>query len=83
MLIVCSDAERAAADRRLDDVTRLFAVAPKRAVVKGKDIDAEIVRYTESAEADALFLNAAAHPLSDLKQEIIRQVSTPVMVVPA
>jgi hypothetical protein len=83
LLIVCSDAERAAAEARLDEVARAFAAAPKRAVVRGKDIDAEIVRYTESAEADALFLNAAAHTLSDLKQEIVRQVSTPVMVVPA
>jgi len=83
LLIVCRDAERTAAEARIDDVARLFTVAPKRAIVRGKDIDAEIVRYTDSSEADALFLNAAAHSLSDLKQEIIRQVSTPVMVVPA
>ena len=83
LLIVCSDADRAAADARLDEVARLFAKPPQRAFVRGKDIDAEIVRYTDSAGADALFLNAAAHPLSKLKQEIIRQVSTPVMVVPA
>lgn len=83
LLIVCGDADREAAGARLEDVTKLFASAPKQAVVPGKDIDAEIVRYTESSEADALFLNAAAHTLSDLKQEIIRQVSTPVMVVPS
>jgi nucleotide-binding universal stress UspA family protein len=82
LLIVCSDTERAAAEARLEEAARPFAAAPKRAVVRGQDIDAEIVRYTESSEADALFLNAAAHTLSDLKQEIIRQVSTPVMVVP-
>ena len=82
LLIVCTDAERAAAEARIDEVARLFAHAPTRAVVKGKDIDAEIVRYTGSSGADALFLNAAAHTLSDLKQEIIRQVSAPVMVVP-
>ena len=34
-------------------------------------------------EGRTVFLNAAAHSLSDLKQEIIRQVSTPVMIVPA
>ena len=62
---------------------RLFASPPTRAIVRGKDIDAEIVRYTDSSGADALFLNSAAHSLSDLKQEIIRQVSVPVMVVPA
>jgi nucleotide-binding universal stress UspA family protein len=83
LLIVCGDAERDAAEARLDEVTRLYAKPPKRAVVRGKDIDAEIVRYTDASGADALFLNAGAHPLSDLKQEIIRQVSAPVMVVPA
>lgn len=83
LLIVCNDAERGAAETRMDDVARLFATQPARAFVTGKDIDREIVRYTDSSGADALFLNAGAHPLSDLKQEIIRQVSAPVMVVPA
>ena len=82
LLIVCEDSDRAAAETRVDEVAQLFAAPPRRALVKGKDIDAEIVRYTDSSGADALFLNAGAHPLSDLKQEIIRQVSAPVMVVP-
>jgi len=86
LLIVCADADRPAADGRIDEVARLFSgskTPPQRAIVRGKDIDKEVVRYTDSSGADALFLNAAAHTLSDLKQEIIRQVSVPVMVVPA
>ena len=83
LLIVCNDAERPSAEARIDEVARLFAAPPRRAIVRGKDIDAEIAHYTDSSEADALFLNAAAHTLSDLKQEIIRQVSAPVMIVPA
>ena len=83
LVIVCNDADRIAAETRLDEVARLFTKPPTRSFVTGKDIDAEIVRYTDSSGADALFLNAGAHPLSDLKQEIIRQVSAPVMVVPA
>jgi nucleotide-binding universal stress UspA family protein len=83
LIIVCSDGEREAAEARLSEVARLFAAAPTRTFVRGKDIDAEIVRYTDLSGADALFLNAGAHPLSELKQEIIRQVSAPVMVVPA
>ena len=83
LLIVCDDVERVAAEARMDEVAHLFAAPPTRAFVKGKDIDAAIVRYTDASGADALFLNAGAHPLSDLKQEIIRQVSAPVMVVPA
>jgi len=83
LLIICEDEQRMAAEARVDEVAQLFATPPARAFVKGKDIDAEIVRYTDSSGADALFLNAGAHPLSNLKQEIIRQVSAPVMVVPA
>lgn len=83
LLIVCGDAERGAAEARLDEVARLFASPPKRAVLRGKDIDAEITRYAGSVDADALFINAAAHQISDLKQDLIRQVSTPVMIVPA
>ena len=83
LLIVCADTERPSAEGRIDEVARLFATPPQRAIVRGKDIDKEIVRYTDSSEADALFLNAAAHTLSDLKQEIIRQASAPVMIVPA
>jgi universal stress protein A len=83
LLIVCSDADRPAAQERIDEVARLFATPPQQAIVRGKDIDAEIVRYADSSAADALFLNAAAHTISELKQEIVRQVSAPVMVVPA
>jgi nucleotide-binding universal stress UspA family protein len=83
LIIVCGDVERDAAETRVAEVERLFPTAPTRAIVSGKDIDREIVRYTDSSDADALFLNAGAHPLSDLKQEIIRQVSAPVMVVPS
>lgn len=83
LIIVCGDDDRGAAEARTAEVGRLFATPPKQAFVRGKDIDAEIVRYTGSIDADALFLNAGAHPLSELKQAIIRQVSAPVMVVPA
>lgn len=83
LMIVCNDDERPSAETRIDEVARLFGSAPHRAVIRGKDIDSEIVRYTDACHADALFLNAAAHTLSDLKQEIIRRVSTPVMIVPS
>jgi len=82
LLIVCAETERSSAEGRIDEVARHFQSPPTRAIIRGKDIDAEIVRYTDSSGADALFLNAAAHTLSDLKQEIIRQVSAPVMIVP-
>jgi nucleotide-binding universal stress UspA family protein len=61
----------------------LFAgVNVKPIVLQGKDIDSELVRYARVADADALFLNAAGHEISARKQDIIRQVDAPVMLVP-
>lgn len=85
LIIVCEDVEQAAAEALVSQMTdELFAgIETKPIVLKGKNIDAELVRYVRGADADALFLNAAAHEISTLKQEIIRQVETPVMLVPA
>jgi nucleotide-binding universal stress UspA family protein len=85
LIIVCQEPERVAAESLLaeigDGVFKDIEVKP--IILTGKDIDAELVRYARGADADALFLNAAAHEISKLKQEIIRQVDTPVMLVPA
>jgi len=51
--------------------------------LKGKNIDAELVRYVRGRMPMPSSSNAAAHEISTLKQEIIRQVETPVMLVPA
>jgi nucleotide-binding universal stress UspA family protein len=85
LIIVCEDPEQIAAESLLAEMTEgLFAgVETKPILLKGKGIDAELVRYVRGADADALFLNAAAHEMSTLKQDIIRQVDTPVMLVPA
>jgi nucleotide-binding universal stress UspA family protein len=85
LIIVCADDEQTAAQALIDEMGRdLFAgVNVKPIVLQGKDIDAELVRYARGAEADALFLNAVAHEISERKQDIIRQVDTPVMLVPA
>ncbi len=85
LLIVCEGPERGAADSVISEMTKeLFSdVNVKPVVLAGKDVDAELVRYARGADADALFLNAAAHEISMRKQEIIRQVATPVMLVPS
>jgi len=84
LIIVCDDGTRAAADALIAEMTAdLFAgVNVKPIVLQGKDIDSELVRYARGADADALFLNAAAHEISARKQDIIRQVDAPVMLVP-
>ncbi|MGA8808523.1 MAG: universal stress protein [Thermoanaerobaculia bacterium] len=84
LMIVCDDTNRAPADTLVAEMTAdLFAgVTVKPVVLQGKDVDAELVRYARGADADALFLNAAAHEISARKQDIIRQVDAPVMLVP-
>jgi len=84
LMIVCQDAEQVAAEALLAEMQGLFdGVDTKPILLKGKDVDAELVRYVRGADADALFLNAGAHEISTLKQDIIRQVDTPVMLVPS
>ncbi|HEX7679890.1 MAG TPA: universal stress protein [Thermoanaerobaculia bacterium] len=85
LIIVCEEVDQAAAEALVTQMTdELFAgIETKPIVLKGKNIDAELVRYVRGADADALFLNAAAHEISTLKQDLIRQVETPVMLVPA
>jgi nucleotide-binding universal stress UspA family protein len=85
LMIVCDDKGREAADALLAEMkgTIFAGVETNVAVLQGKNVDAEIVRYARGADADALFLNAGAHRISSLKQDIIRQVDTPVMLVPA
>jgi nucleotide-binding universal stress UspA family protein len=84
LMIVCDDANRAPADALIGEMTAdLFAgVNVKPVVLQGKDVDAELVRYARGADADALFLNAAAPEISVRKKDIIRQVDAPVMLVP-
>jgi nucleotide-binding universal stress UspA family protein len=85
LIIICDGVDREDAESLVSDMRAgLFdGIDAKPVVLRGKDIDAELVRYVRAAGADALFLNAGAHEISKLKQEIIRQVDTPVMLVPA
>jgi nucleotide-binding universal stress UspA family protein len=85
LMIVCDDTRRGPADALIGEMTAgLFAgVDVKPIVLEGKDIDDELVRYAKGADADALFLNAAAPEISTRKKDIIRQVDIPVMLVPA
>ena len=85
LIIVCDKPGRVAADTLLAQMTgEMFAGIQARSIVlEGKDVDAELVRYAKGVDADALLLNAGAHEISKLKQDIIRQVDTPVLLVPA
>ncbi len=84
LIIVCEEPERVASQDFLDAMAaETFDGAHIRPVVlQGKDVQAELARYARAVDADALFLNAGAHEISTLKQDIIRKVDTPVMLVP-
>lgn len=84
LLTVCDEAQRASAERMLDDLSaRLLPGIPtRRTIVRGTDVEKEIRRYVEKSDADALFVNAQSS-LSPMKVDIIRQISAPVMIVPA
>src|SRR5258708_2531390 len=84
LIIVCEEPERVASQDFLDVMAaETFDGAHIRPVMlQGKDVQAELARYARTVDADALFLNAGAHEISTLKQDIIRKVNTPVMLVP-
>lgn len=80
LVTVCKEGDRAAALAFLDEVSP--SAEARKAVVAGDDVEREVVRYTQKADADAIFVNAADAP-SPLKIEIVRKAPVPVMMVPA
>ena len=83
LLTVCPDSEKSNAERMLDELigASLAGINARRAIVRGSDIEREVVRYTDKIKADVVFLNAKQE-LSEAKIDIIRHVPAPVMVVP-
>ena len=84
LLTVCNESQRAAAEKMLDELTArsLAGITARRTIVRGTDVEKEICRYVERADADVLFVNAQTS-ISPMKVDIIRQLSAPVMIVPA
>ena len=84
LVTVSSDAEAAAAETLLASLAaeRLASIRSSKAVLRGTDVDREVIRHIEKSNADSLFMNAADEP-SPLKIELIRRAPVPVMMVPA
>ena len=57
-LIVCGDADRDAAESKVDDISSRLGISSKRAVITGENVDREVVRYVADSNADAVFVNA-------------------------
>ena len=83
LVMVCSDAEAANAEKLLDDLSArvLPGMAVKRSILRGHDVEKEILHYAREVDADAVFLNAEGAP-SESKVDIIRHSPVPVMIVP-
>jgi len=82
LVMVCDDGDFSAADAKLAEINgRLFGGTAVMKPIAGSNVERELIRYADHAAADALFINAR-HDLGGVKQEIIRNTSTPVMIVP-
>ena len=79
LVTVCSDDDRTRAEEMLSAIAADVPAA-KIAIVRGKDPEDELLRYTTKVDADAIFLNAAAEP-SKRKIDIVRHADVPVMIV--
>ena len=79
LVTVCSDEEQAGAEEMLSGIAAKVPGA-KIAIIRGKDPEDELLRYTTRVDADAIFLNAAAEP-SQRKIDIVRHANVPVMIV--
>jgi len=83
LVTLCEDSERSAAQALLENLTRSSeGVMIKTKILRGSDIEREIVRYAGKNDADVIFLNAEQQ-MGQPKIEIIRHAATPVMIVPA
>lgn len=78
LVTICDERDRAEAERNL---TELASSNAKTAIVRGSDIDSEIVRYTKRVNADVVVLNAKQE-LSSIKVDVIRNAATPVLIAP-
>lgn len=83
LLMVCQESDRTAAQSRLEEVAArlLSGVNVKKVVITANNVEREIGRYTAESDADVVMVNARRE-IGTVKQDIIRRIATPVMVVP-
>ena len=82
LLSVCPDADRSAAEARVQTVAeRMTGANVKRAIVRGNDVEEGLAKYVKDTNADVVFVNAQKE-IGSVKRDIIRQIRVPVMSVP-
>jgi nucleotide-binding universal stress UspA family protein len=75
LVAVCGDEER-------EETEALIARLGKGTIIRGSDIEREILRFATRVSADAIFLNME-ETLGQRKIDMLRHAPTPVMIVPA
>jgi nucleotide-binding universal stress UspA family protein len=82
LITICEAADQQRASEHLSEVATSLALPVKTATVRGTDVEKEVCKYVDRAEADMLFLNSTGEP-GPVKRDIIRSAGVPVMIVPA
>ena len=80
LVTVCDEPRRPAAEQSLQTLRQRLPQA-KAELLRGSDVDKELVRYADKSNADIIFVNATRE-LGEMKGNILRMATTPVMVVP-
>lgn len=81
LVTVCSDADVKAAEALLHDLASRRP-ATTQTLIRGTDVERELIRHTEKIGANVIFVNARQQ-LSEAKVNIVRHAPTPVLVVPS
>jgi universal stress protein A len=80
LLTVCEEKEVSSAETLLRNLAAQIPGA-KQAIVRGTDVEREIIRFATKSDADVIFINARQQ-LTEKKINIVRHAATPVLVVP-
>lgn len=81
LVTVCGEADVKAAETVLSRLASRSAAA-RQTIIRGSDVEREIIRFATKSGADVIFMNARQE-LSEAKINIVRHAPTPVLVVPA
>lgn len=82
LVTLCDDTDRTKAEELLASMAASATATVRTQIIRGNDVEKELLRYVNKVDGDAIFLNAAG-ALSDVKLDIIRGAPRAVMIVPA
>lgn len=80
LVTVCSDADAPKAETMVRELSSRSANL-RPAIIRGTDVEREIIRHATKTDADVIFINARQQ-MTEKKINIVRHAPTPVMVVP-